>query len=140
MGFYDDQVLPRIVDLVLGRPVAQARARVTAGLSGEILEIGFGSGRNIAHLPATVTRLLAVEPAAVGRTLAAPRIAAAPVTVEFVGDDGQALHLPDASAGTQRRPRGHRRVPERRVRPTRGTAAPCGRVRCGRGPTLPRTR
>ncbi|WP_261565500.1 class I SAM-dependent methyltransferase [Frankia gtarii] len=97
MGFYDDQVLPRIVDLVLGRPVEEARARVAAGLSGEVLEIGFGSGRNIAHLPAGVTRLLAVEPAAVGRTLAAPRIAAAPVTVEFIGDDGQALPLPDAS-------------------------------------------
>jgi ubiquinone/menaquinone biosynthesis C-methylase UbiE len=97
MGFYDDQVLPRIIDLVLGRPVEQARARVTAGLAGEVLEIGFGSGRNMAHLPAGVTRLLAVDPAAVGRTLAAPRIAAAGVTVEFIGDDGQALHLPDAS-------------------------------------------
>ncbi|WP_041938792.1 MULTISPECIES: class I SAM-dependent methyltransferase [Frankia] len=97
MGFYDDQVLPRIVDLVLGRPMEKARARVTAGLSGEVLEIGFGSGRNLAYLPAGVTRLLAVEPASVGRTLAASRIAAAPVTVEFIGDDGQALQLPDAS-------------------------------------------
>jgi len=97
MGFYDDQVLPRLVDLVLGRPMQETRARVAAGLSGEVLEIGFGSGRNIPHLPAGVTRLLAVEPAAVGRKLAAPRIAAAPFMVEFIGDDGQALLLPDAS-------------------------------------------
>jgi ubiquinone/menaquinone biosynthesis C-methylase UbiE len=97
MGFYDDRVLPRLTDLVLGRPMEETRARVAAGLSGEVLEIGFGSGRNLPHLPAGVTRLLAVEPAAGGRTLAAPRIAAAPLTVEFVGDDGQALPLPDAS-------------------------------------------
>ncbi len=97
MGFYDDQVLPRIVDLALGRPMEEARARVAAGLSGEVLEIGFGSGRNLEHLPAGVTRLLAVEPAAGGRKLAAARIAAAPFAVEFVGLDGQELGLADAS-------------------------------------------
>lgn len=42
MGFYDDQVLPRITDLALGRPMEETRARVAAGLSGEVLEIGFG--------------------------------------------------------------------------------------------------
>ncbi len=97
MGFYDDQVLPRIVDLALGRPMEEARARVAAGLSGEVLEIGFGSGRNLAHLPAGVTRLLAIEPAAGGRKLASARIAAAPFAVEFVGLDGQELGLADAS-------------------------------------------
>ncbi|SNQ51773.1 Methylase involved in ubiquinone/menaquinone biosynthesis [Frankia canadensis] len=97
MGLWDDQVLPRVIDLALGRPVREARARVAAGLSGEVLEIGFGSGRSLAYLPADVTRLLAVEPAAVGRRLAAGRVAAAPCPVEFIGDDGQALPLPDAS-------------------------------------------
>ncbi|CAO5252206.1 class I SAM-dependent methyltransferase [Frankia sp. AgKG'84/4] len=97
MGFYDDQVLPRIVDLALGRSMEEVRARVAAGLSGEVLEIGFGSGRNLAHLPSGVTRLLAVEPAAGGRRLAAARIAAAPFAVEFVGLDGQELGLADAS-------------------------------------------
>jgi ubiquinone/menaquinone biosynthesis C-methylase UbiE len=97
MGFYDDQVVPRLTDVALGRPMEEVRARVTAGLAGEVLEIGFGSGRNLPHLPAAVTRLLVVEPAAVGRTLAAPRIAAAPFPVEFVGDDGQALPVADAA-------------------------------------------
>jgi len=30
MGLYDDQVLPRLVDLAPGRPMREARARVTA--------------------------------------------------------------------------------------------------------------
>ncbi|ADP84949.1 class I SAM-dependent methyltransferase [Pseudofrankia inefficax] len=97
MGFYDDQVVPRLTDVALGRPMEEIRARVTAGLAGEVLEIGFGSGRNLPHLPAAVTRLLVVEPAAVGRALAAPRIAAVSFPVEFIGDDGQALPVADAS-------------------------------------------
>ncbi|MCK9924692.1 methyltransferase domain-containing protein [Frankia sp. AgPm24] len=97
MRFYEDQVLPRIIDVALGRVVEPARARVTAGLRGDVLEIGFGSGRNLAHLPAQVSRLLVVEPAATGLRLAQRRIAAAAVPVEVVGRDGQRLELADAS-------------------------------------------
>jgi ubiquinone/menaquinone biosynthesis C-methylase UbiE len=97
MGFYNDQVLPRFTDLTLGKLMDETRRRVTAGLAGDVLEIGFGSGRNLPHLPASVNRLLAVEPAAVGRKLASRRIAEAPIPVEFVGADGQELPVPDAS-------------------------------------------
>lgn len=97
MGFYDDQVLPRFTDLALGKPMEPTRVRVAGKLSGEVLEVGFGSGRNLPHLPPEVTRLLAVEPAAVGRRLAAFRIATATVPVEFIGEDGQELPLPDGS-------------------------------------------
>ena len=45
MGFYREQILPRLTDLALrGTETAQLRARATAGLSGEVLEVG-GSGR-----------------------------------------------------------------------------------------------
>ena len=45
MGFYGDQVLPRALDLAMrGGEFAQVRSRVTAGLDGEVLEIGSGSG------------------------------------------------------------------------------------------------
>lgn len=97
MGFYERQVLPRAINVALGRSVDPVRARVTSGLSGEVLEVGFGSGRNVPHLPDAVTRLVAVDPAVVGRTLAAKRLAASHVPVEFIGLDGQALPLPDES-------------------------------------------
>jgi ubiquinone/menaquinone biosynthesis C-methylase UbiE len=97
MGFYNDQVLPRFTDLTLGTLMDDTRQRVTAGLAGDVLEIGFGSGRNLPHLPASVNRLLAVEPAPVGRKLASRRIAEAPIPVEFVGADGQELPVPDSS-------------------------------------------
>ena len=48
MGLYGDQILPRAIDLTLRSGVfAGPRARVAAGLEGEVLEIGFGSGLNI---------------------------------------------------------------------------------------------
>ena len=97
MGFYEHQVLPRLIDVVLGKGADPARARVAAGVSGEVLEVGFGSGRNVPHLPDTVTRLVAVDPATVGRKMAAKRIEARGIPVEFIGLDGQSLPLADES-------------------------------------------
>ena len=98
MGFYGEQVLPRVIDLSLGsRELARLRARVAAGLSGEVLEIGFGSGLNVPHYPGELSRVWAVDPAAAGRKLAARRVAACPVPVGYIGLDAQALPLDDAS-------------------------------------------
>jgi ubiquinone/menaquinone biosynthesis C-methylase UbiE len=93
VGFYDDQILPRVIDVALGKSFERIRARVASELSGEVLEIGFGSGRNVPHIPPTVSRLQAVDPASVGRKLAERRIAASTVPVEFIGLDGQDLPL-----------------------------------------------
>jgi ubiquinone/menaquinone biosynthesis C-methylase UbiE len=99
MGLYRDQVLPRIVDLAMrGSDVEQVRARVAAGLDGEVLEIGFGSGLNIPYYPAGLTRVWAVDPAAVGRKLAAKRAAASAVPIEYIGLDAEKLPTGDASA------------------------------------------
>jgi SAM-dependent methyltransferase len=97
MGFYGDQVLPRLIDLSLrGGEISRLRARVAAGLAGEVLEIGFGSGLNVPHYPPGLTRVQAVDPAATGRKLAARRVAACPVPVEYLGLDAQRLPLDDA--------------------------------------------
>ena len=99
MGVYGDQVLPRVLDFWMrGADVRAVRARVTAGMAGEVIEIGFGSGLNVPHYPAAVTRVRAVDPATVGRQLAATRISAHAAPVEFVGTDAQALAAGDESA------------------------------------------
>ena len=44
MGFYGDQVLPRIINAACGmKAAAPLRERVCDGLEGEVVEIGFGS-------------------------------------------------------------------------------------------------
>jgi SAM-dependent methyltransferase len=98
MGFYTSQVVPRITNLALGgSELARIRGRVTSELKGEVLEVGFGSGLNVPHYPRAVTRVQAVDPATAGRKLAAGRVAASPVPVEYVGLDGQALPVAAAS-------------------------------------------
>ncbi|MBB5917919.1 ubiquinone/menaquinone biosynthesis C-methylase UbiE [Nocardia transvalensis] len=98
MGIYSEQVLPRIVDKTCGLAVnARLRERVCAGLSGRVVEIGFGSGHNVPYYPAAVRSVTAVEPADTGWKLAAKRLARATVPVERSGLDGQSLPFPDNS-------------------------------------------
>jgi SAM-dependent methyltransferase len=98
VGFYDDRVLPRVIDVVMDtKQTRNIRARVCQGLKGDVLEIGFGTGHNLPFIPDEVTRLFAVEPSGRGVQLAANRIAASRVPVEVVGLDGQCLPLGDAS-------------------------------------------
>lgn len=98
MGFYERVVLPRIIDKVCGTgEIRPLRQEVAEGLRGDVVEIGFGSGLNLRHLPEGVDKLLAVDPAETGQRLAADRIARSKVDVEFVGLDGAELPLEDAS-------------------------------------------
>lgn len=99
MGFYGRQVVPRAIDLAMRRrELTPIRARVASSLHGDVLEVGFGSGLNVPHYPPAVSRVRAVDPATVGRKLAAKRVASSSVRVEYVDDrDGQALTLESAS-------------------------------------------
>jgi SAM-dependent methyltransferase len=95
MGFYQEQLLPRFQDKVMDRKAARdVRARVCAGLYGDVVEIGFGTGLNAPHYPPEVNRVLAVEPSSVCMRIAQPRIAQSPASVETAGLDGQHLDLP----------------------------------------------
>jgi SAM-dependent methyltransferase len=101
MALWTEHVVPRVCDLALGTAdVGVLRERVLAGARGEVVELGFGSGTTLPHYPAAVTVVRAVEPSPVARRLAARRVAASPVPVEFVGLDGADLDLPDHSADT----------------------------------------
>ncbi|MGW4241450.1 class I SAM-dependent methyltransferase [Nocardia sp. NPDC004722] len=98
MGIYEDRVLPRLVDKCCGaRMMNPERQRVCAGLHGRVVEIGFGSGRNVPFYPDTVKSVSAVEPADLGWRMAAERVAASPVPVERSGLDGQHLPFEDDS-------------------------------------------
>jgi SAM-dependent methyltransferase len=98
MGCYEKQVLPRILNATCGvKTIEPLRGRVCAGLAGDIVEIGFGSGLNVPFYPAAVTRVAAVEPSDVGWRLAGERLRAARVPVQRSGLDGQSLPFADGS-------------------------------------------
>ncbi len=70
MGFYGEQVVPRIINAACGtNGVEPLLSRVCGGLAGEVVEIGFGSGLNVPFYPAAVTLVTAVEPSDVGGQL-----------------------------------------------------------------------
>ena len=98
MGFYSDQVVPRAVGVVCGSGFLDWwREQVCAGLFGDVLEIGFGSGANLAHLSASVSHLYAVEPSNVARALARSRLARSALDVSFVTASDDVLALADQS-------------------------------------------
>jgi SAM-dependent methyltransferase len=98
MGAYGTYVLPRIINAVCGaRTLEPLRRRVCDGLSGDVIELGFGSGLNVPFYPKAVTLVHAVEPSDVGWRLASTRVAASAVPVQRSGLDGQSLPFEDAS-------------------------------------------
>ena len=98
MGLYGEQVLPRLINAACGMKANDPhRRRVCAGLEGDVVEIGFGSGLNVPFYPEAVTRVAAVEPADVGWNLAAERVKASNVAIQRAGLDGQSLPFEDDS-------------------------------------------
>jgi SAM-dependent methyltransferase len=98
VGWWTGQVVPRVTDASLrGRALGESRARACAGLTGRVLELGFGGGLNLVHLPAAVTAVGAVEPSDTGWRLSERRRARHAVPVERIGLDGQEIAAGDAS-------------------------------------------
>ena len=96
MGLYTQHIVPRIVNVACGMKAnAPLRERTCAGLAGNVVEIGFGSGHNVPFYPDTVIRVAAVEPSDIGWRLAEERVAAPRSRSNAPGLDGQSLPFPD---------------------------------------------
>src|SRR5215212_2360696 len=98
MRVYSEHVLPRIINVACNMKAAHPqRRRVCEGLSGDVVEIGFGSGLNVPFYPAAVSQVTAVEPAGVGWKLAGKRLCETSVPVHRAGLDAAKLPFPDDS-------------------------------------------
>ncbi len=62
MGLYSRFVFPKVVNFVMSSgQMKKARNRTLAGVSGEIFEIGFGTGLNLPFYPEGVQRILTAD-------------------------------------------------------------------------------
>jgi ubiquinone/menaquinone biosynthesis C-methylase UbiE len=98
MGFYATRILPRIIDKSCGTKDMEAyRERVCAGLKGDVVEIGFGTGLNIPFYPPDVVKVAAVEPSELSWKIAGKRLGTATVPVQWSGLDGAKLPFADGT-------------------------------------------
>ncbi len=92
MGFYSQVIYPRLCDLLMKQEfLAKHRRELLAGASGEILEIGFGTGLNLPYYPPQVRRITAVDPSPGMHRIAREPIASSGIEVDLQVGDCQSL-------------------------------------------------
>lgn len=90
MGIYAKYIFPRLLDWSLGNPqMGKYRRRALEPATGETLEIGFGTGLNLSHYPATVTRLTVIDSENMLTKLVDRRIAECAIPVTKMQLDAQ---------------------------------------------------
>ena len=63
MGFYSEFIFPRCLEWTMSNPqIASYRQEVLAEVSGEVLEIGFGTGLNLSYYPKSIQKLTSIDP------------------------------------------------------------------------------
>jgi AhpD family alkylhydroperoxidase len=76
---------------------ADQRRELLAGLSGSVVEVGAGDGRNFAHYPDSVTRVWALEPEHHLRERAHRTAAGVPVPITVIDAAGEGIPAPDGT-------------------------------------------
>ena len=98
MGLYSNLVIPYCIDLAMsGETLKQYRQQLLEDVSGEILEIGFGTGLNLPHYPDSVQKITTIDPNPGMKKVARSRIAASGIDVDNRVLNGESLPMADAS-------------------------------------------
>jgi len=102
MGWYDDKILPKLIDLSCGaKPIHKQREKVVPLATGDVLEIGFGGGLNLPYYNRdSVTKVWGLEPSEGMRKRAEKLIAETDVDVELIDLPGEKIPLEDNSVDT----------------------------------------
>jgi ubiquinone/menaquinone biosynthesis C-methylase UbiE len=83
MGLYSRVIFPRICDCLMGnRVMSRYRKDLLAGVDGDVLEIGFGTGLNLPHYPEHIRKVTTADPSAGMNRLARRRIARSGIVVD----------------------------------------------------------
>lgn len=102
MSFYERHILPLVLDCACGvAPVTGQRRKVVPLARGRVLEVGIGSGLNLAHYdPSKITSLIGLDPGAELITMARRRAAKTRLPIEFLQLEGESIPLDDQSVDT----------------------------------------
>jgi ubiquinone/menaquinone biosynthesis C-methylase UbiE len=98
MGFYAEKVLPYLIDLSMSDSnLAKYRREILAEVTGEVLEIGFGTGLNLAYYPEHIDKIVTIDSNPGVHTLAQKRIGSSSITVDHRILSGENLPMADNS-------------------------------------------
>jgi SAM-dependent methyltransferase len=99
MGIWREWIFPRFMDWSArdNDEIKALRSRALAGAEGRVLELGFGTGLNLPHYPASVRRIVAVDPNPGMTQLARKRMATAAIEVEHHAITAEELPFDAAS-------------------------------------------
>jgi ubiquinone/menaquinone biosynthesis C-methylase UbiE len=101
MDFYSHHVFPYLLEWVSANPAMEyCREIVLGDAVGNVLEIGFGTGRNLAHYPLDLVSLTGIDANAGMNRKAYSRIARVPFTVKHHVMDAEKLTFDDGSFDT----------------------------------------
>ncbi len=98
MNLYSRILFPRLMDLAMsGENLGQYRRSLLRNVTGEILEIGLGTGLNLAHYPNSVQRLTSVDVNPGMESIAQRRAQTAGITIASHVLSGEQLPMSDHS-------------------------------------------
>lgn len=102
MAFYAKYVLPRLIDLVMrNKDTTRLRAEWVPRARGEVLEVGIGSGLNLAFYSSEVQHVYGVDPSAELQQMARKRTVGHSLNVKFFSQSAEDdLPLSDKSIDT----------------------------------------
>lgn len=102
MSWYEEKVLPRLINVACSSsPARKQREKIVPRASGDVLEIGFGSGLNLPHYDRSkVRRIWGLEPSEGMREIAAEQIAESDLEIELIDLPGEEIPLEDNSVDT----------------------------------------
>jgi ubiquinone/menaquinone biosynthesis C-methylase UbiE len=98
MGFYSNIIIPLLFDMSMDKPhIQEARKKILENVSGEVLEIGFGTGLNLPHYPDSITSLTIIDKNPGMIRKAQERIKQSNIKVESKQINGEKLPFEDQS-------------------------------------------
>ncbi len=83
MGFYSRVIAPYLIEWICAdQSLTQYRQQVLSEVSGEVLEIGFGTGLNLPHYPENIKKITTIDPNPHLNKLAEKKIKNSNITVD----------------------------------------------------------
>jgi SAM-dependent methyltransferase len=101
MGFYQDQIIPLLINLTMRRrDLAAYRSRVVPAANGRVLEIGIGSGLNLPFYSLNVERLIGLDPSPKLLSMVRRNLRPDTPSLELIEGSAEAIPLENDSIDT----------------------------------------